>query len=101
MHGQLARRQKLSTDLTNNLTSKEAHARLGRNGLNELKEKAWPGFLNLLLDQFKNFLIIILIVVVPEGPSAVVPVCLALGMQRMVQQHGLIRKLPVVGTLGS
>ena len=53
--------KELNTDLTKGLTSAEAAARLGRNGPNELKEKPRPGFLSLLLDQFKNFLIIILI----------------------------------------
>src|SRR5512136_2697702 len=53
--------KELNTDLVKGLTSAEASARLQRNGSNELKEKPRPGFLSLLLDQFKDFLIIILI----------------------------------------
>ena len=52
----------LKTHLEQGLTSREAGERLRRDGPNELTEKPRPGFLALLLDQFNNFLVIILIV---------------------------------------
>ncbi len=51
----------LTSDPGRGITAVEAARRLAEHGPNELVEKPRPGFLALLLAQFKNFLVIILI----------------------------------------
>ncbi|MBC8248834.1 MAG: HAD-IC family P-type ATPase, partial [Anaerolineales bacterium] len=52
----------LGTDLKRGLTAQEAQSRLEKFGPNELKEQPRPGFWKMLLDQFNQFLVLILIV---------------------------------------
>jgi Ca2+-transporting ATPase len=51
-----------ATHLEKGLTPEEAAERLNKHGPNELTEKPRPGFFKMLLSQFNNFLVIILIV---------------------------------------
>ena len=52
----------LETHLERGLPQEEALSRLKKYGKNELAERPRPGFLSLLLGQFNNFLVIILII---------------------------------------
>jgi len=52
----------LETTLKEGLASQEAQTRLERHGLNELAETPRPGFWQLLLRQFRDFVVIMLIV---------------------------------------
>ena len=53
---------RLQTHLETGLSGVEAQVRLRKYGPNELRERPRPGFFTLLLNQFNNFLVIILIV---------------------------------------
>ncbi len=53
---------RLGTHLENGLSAEEVEKRIRERGHNELTERPRPGFLSMLLAQFNNFLVIILII---------------------------------------
>jgi len=52
---------RLGTHIENGLSAEEAGKRITEHGYNDLTERSRPGFLNLLLNQFNNYLVIILL----------------------------------------
>jgi Ca2+-transporting ATPase len=87
--------QRLDTSPNHGLTSEEAARRMAEVGPNELAEAPHPGLGKMLLDQFNNFLIIILIVAAVLSAllgdyveaGAILAIVILSAVMGMIQQH--------------
>src|SRR5262249_54445913 len=67
----------------------------------------WPGSFEQFLSVFKNlldyfvYMVIVIVVAVPEGLPMSVTVSLALAMQKMTRANSLVRQLVACETIGS
>ncbi len=86
--------KELGTAVRAGLTSSEAAARLEKFGPNQLEEKPRPGFLQLVLEQLKSFVIILLIVAAgisflvgePEDAAAILAIVILNAVLGVVQE---------------
>ena len=80
--------QSLNTDEKNGLTTEEAVSRIGRYGHNQLESKSKKSFLRIFLEQFKSFMIIILLIAAAVS-----------GVVGVMEGEGLLDTVVILGIL--